>query len=234
MEITLDITRRFNTLVNHDYFFDGPPMNPVLFLNYPKDIRGEYQLSLMNFGLNISKEMEDEFKKYSPSFSDIIKCNSENKRIIIFNEAKFKFSGIKGADFRFADTNTNSNNEPLYYTWPYKIVEGDYQFLCGGHSPFSTHYLLCYLIGDSNARATITFSSEDYFLLDSYSSELEELASSKQKSFSIKESTVGRNILSSCTSISGKTFDSVIFNEYFDIIYKEGFHTTVAIKSEGV
>jgi len=28
MDITLDITNKFNTLVNYDYFLDNAPMNP--------------------------------------------------------------------------------------------------------------------------------------------------------------------------------------------------------------
>lgn len=232
MDITLDITKRFNTLVNHDCFFDGPLMNPVLFLNYPNDIRGNYNLELMNFGLNISKEMEEEFIKYTPYFDDIVKCEYAYKSLVIFGKAKFNFTGIKGAEVQFSDVGEVADSRTLYYTWPYEVTKGDYQFLCGGHSPFSPHYLLLYLIADSNTRATITFSSNDYMLMDSHSIELEELASSKQAPFSFKESATGKHFLNNCTAIPGKMFDFDFRNKYFEAVFKEDFHTTVAINSE--
>lgn len=232
MNITLDITKRFNTLVNHDSFFDFAAMNPVLYLNFPNDIRGNYDLELMNFGLNISKEMEQEFIKHTPYFDDIVKCEYAYKSLVIFGKAKFIFTGIKGADLRFCDTGEVAESRALYYTWPYEVTKGDYQFLCGGHSPFSPHYLLLYLIADSNTRATITFSSNDFILLDSHSIELEEFASNKQAPFSFKEVVTGKHFLSNCTAIQGKMFDFDFRNKYFETVFKEGFHTTVAIKNE--
>ena len=37
MKITLDITNKFRTVVNHEHFFDRAPMLPVLFLDFPSE-----------------------------------------------------------------------------------------------------------------------------------------------------------------------------------------------------
>jgi len=228
MDITLDIEKRFNTVINHEYFFDGPSMEPVLFLNISESIYGEYEIELMNFGLNIHKEMEESFMNYSPDFDDIVRCTYEFKSLLIFGKAILKFSGIKGADLKLA----HLSGEKLYYTWPYKIVKDDYLFSCGGYSPFSAHYMLLNLIANSNASATITFSSSDYLLLNNHSYDIENMASSRQTRFSYVESNIGDIFLNKCSVNIAKSFDFNYYNRYFRMAFTKNTHTTRAIASE--
>ena len=232
MKITLDITNKFMTVVNHEHYFDMAPMFPVLFLDFLNDLSDRYCLRLMNFGLNIDKEMEAELARHSPHFDDIVSSDFTHKSLLIFNEATFEFSGIKGGDARFYGINEANKGEALYHTWPYTITKGDYQFLCGGHSPFSPHYILLHLIGKSDSKATITFSSDDYILIDPFSIEMEEHEASKQTPLSIQRSDKGAEFLSACTHTAGRMFDFGFYTKHFKLVYGDRFHTSIAVKSE--
>ena len=74
MNITLDITKGFNTLVNSDYFLDVASMNPFLFLDYPNEFGHSFDFELMNFGLSITDALEKQLLAYSPLLDTIINC----------------------------------------------------------------------------------------------------------------------------------------------------------------
>lgn len=61
MNICIDITKEFDSVINYNYFFDSAPMYPVMYLKYFDDTTDHYELELMNFGLNISDRMEKIF-----------------------------------------------------------------------------------------------------------------------------------------------------------------------------
>jgi len=231
MDITLDITNKFNTLVNYDYFLDNAPMNPIIFLEFPNNIVGGYEFELMNFGLNISSEMKERFGNSLPNFKDIFECSYQYQRIIIYGKAKFKITGLKGGDVKFTDIDNPLNGKKFYYTWPYKVEKGDFDFICGGNSSFSPHFTTVHLIGSRNARATITFSSEDYILICDDQIDTEDIAASKQTPYNYVQAQTLR-LPVDCNNVAGKMFNLDFRDKYFDLVYREHFHTTIATNSE--
>lgn len=227
MNICLDITKKFNSVINYNYFFDSAPMNPVIFLDYTNSSVSHYEFDLMNFGLNVSDEMEQVFLKNRSFFENIVKCSYEYKSLLIYGKAKITINGVKGVDLQYS-----SKDEKLYYSLPYQVKKGDFDFECGGFSSCSNHFVIAHIIANSSAQATITFSSDDYFLMSSNSMEFENIAASKQTPFQYECNNVFDRFIKRFSQSPGKMFDINFINRYYKTYFENGFNTSVAIKDE--
>lgn len=229
MNVCLDITKEFNSLVNYDYFFDGAPMYPVIFLNLSDDISYCYEFDLMNFGLNISNGMEQIFLENEQYFGDIIRCSYEYKRLLIYGKAHIKITRVKGVSFRYGH-----KGEYLYYGSPCQVKKGDFNYKCGGFSCFSEHFVLLSIIADCNAHATISFSSENYFLMSSASQEFENMASNKQTPFKYENNNIFNEYIKKFSKYPEKMFDANFIRKHFEVKYDNGFNTLIAVKDEKI
>lgn len=227
MNVCFDITKEFNALINFNCFFDMAPMNPVIFLDFPDNCSCCYEFDLMNFGLNINDEMEQIFMKNEQYFGDIARCSYKYKSLLIYGRAHIKIIGVKGVSFCYSN-----KDEHLYYSLPYQIKKGDFDFECGGFSSCSEHFALVSIIAECNAHATISFSSDDYFLMSSASLELEKIASNKQTPFKYKKNDAFNEYIKKFSRTQGKMFDINFIKRYFEVKYNDGFNTTIAVKDE--
>ncbi len=48
----------------------------------------------MNFGINISDDMDETFMKNNPYFEDITKCTYQFRRLLISRKARFRIEGV--------------------------------------------------------------------------------------------------------------------------------------------
>lgn len=110
----------------------------------------------MNFGLNISERMERMFLENKRLFGNIINCSFEYKSLLIYGKSKIVIDGVKGVEIQYSN-----KKETLYYNSAYKVKAGYFDFVCGGFSSFSDHFVLAHIIAGHNAKATITFASDD-------------------------------------------------------------------------
>lgn len=218
MEITFDITDDFNFLIDCCNFLDNSRMLPVLFFEPIEKISGEYSVDLMNFGFNINDKIESELKKHS-CFQDVLNCTYEFKSLMIVRKAKLSFEGIKGADVCIR----NMTGQARYHTWPYKLQQGDVFYSCAGYSPFLAHHTSLELIGNSTSMAKISFSTNDYILMDSSASEFEFWASMQQSKIPVCETDKNSSFIMKCSSIPAKMFDL----EYRRIHFGSRMHAIV-------
>lgn len=227
MNICIDITKEFDSVINYDFFFDSAPMYPVIFLNHFDDTMHHYELELMNFGLNISDRMERMFLENKKSFGNIIDCSFEFKSLLIYGKSQIAIDGVKGLDIRYSN-----KNEILYCQSAYQVEEGDFDFVCGGFSSFSEHFVLAHIIAGHDAKATITFSSEDYLLMSSDTPGFQKMASKRQTPFKIENKDIFNTITNKFSQTPGKMFDIDFYSKYFRPNFDGEFNTTIAIKSE--
>lgn len=227
MNICIDITKEFNSVIDHDCFFDSAPMYPVIYLNDLNDTNDHYEIGLMNFGLNISDKIERVFLENKRSFEDIINCSFEYKSLLIYGRSKIVIDGVKGLDIRYSN-----KKETLYYNSAYKVEEGDLDLVCGGSSSFSDHFVLAHIIAGRNAKATITFSSNDYLLMSSDSPEFQKIASKRQTPFKIENKKIFDTITDKLSQTPGKMFDIDFYSKFFRTNFNGDLNTTIAIKSE--
>jgi len=108
MKITLDITKKFNSVVNHAHFLDWAStlMNPVIFFENPFQVKENFSFDLMNFGLNLDAEMEEIFVTQSLHFDDTMNFKSNefvHKSLLIFGRARFNFTGLNGLYIQFGE-----------------------------------------------------------------------------------------------------------------------------------
>ena len=238
MEITIDITNNFNKVVNYSLFLDWGIMNPVMFFEDPFRIDTHFNFELMNFGLNIYKEIEEELSKYLPNFKDILDCNSSYKSIIIFGRAKFNISNVKGLNLHLYDTpyaykesRTGLLKKPktvlsegLFYEHPCVLKQGDTLIECWANSAFSPHKTRLALVADKNTKVTLTFSSKDYVVKESYDKIHEEYLSKKQTPYTFLEGKPRPDILEICSpDVRPKIFDTDYRNSYFCISEGDNF-----------
>ena len=234
MKITLDITKEFNSLVNHEYFYEYTRHNNFIFMEHPLSMKeGFLELEQMNFSLNFNDEMEQQLKLCSPHFDDILNHHEEyrSKSILIFGKAKFKFTGVKGFYVKLGEIGT-PKDENLYYEMVCKIKKGDYSFKCGGYSAFSPHYTLVRVIADKNAKATITFSSDEYILMDSDGREFETRISAKETPYDYRDFVGADKVLSHYRKEMIKMFDFDFYTKYFEFCHEDGFLTDIAMRDE--
>ena len=195
MEISIDITKSFNGLI--DYV--NMEVKPIIFLNFPSDIRGKYCFELMNFRLNMDSKVLEQLKEYSPVCKDIVDCGFLDKSIFIFGKAKFIIDGVNGADVEFATEDDFFNGKKVYHTWDYKIEAGDYAYVCGGYSSFIPWFTTIYLLTHKINNAKVTFSSDEYVLMDTYD---DTFAKSKETTYNY-------------TNNKGKLFNFQFLNKFF-------------------
>ena len=239
MEITLDITKVFDSVVDTGHFIDAGKMKPYIFFDFPFDVvDGVFDFSLMNFGLNMNLEnklIEEILKENSPNFDDIVDCEYDYKSIMIFGKAKFKITGVKGIDIRLWDSKIG---EKLYYSNnAYKIKKGDFNFNCSGNSEFSSHSISLSIVANTQAQGTVTFDSNEYILMNECSKEFEEYVSSKQTAYDYKTSCkYDTGILEMFDIKIPKSFDFEHYQKYFKHIFsiETGFNTTMAVKNEAL
>ena len=227
MNICIDITKEFDSVINYDFFFDSAPMYPVIYLNCFDDTVDHYELGLMNFGLNISDRMERIFLENKKIFGNIVNCSFEYKSLLIYGRSQIVIDGVKGLDIRYSN-----KKETLYYNSAYKVEKGDFDFVCGGFSDFSDHFVLAHIIAGHNAKATIAFSSEDYLLMSSDTPDFQEMASKRQTPFKIENKKIFNTFINKLSQTPGKMFNIDFYSKYFKTNFNGEFNTTMAINSE--
>ena len=242
MKITLDITKEFNSLINHDCFLQWSEMKPYLFFEFPLEIVDEvFEFELMNFELHKgdSREIDVEFKEKSPYFDDILYATESfgegleiKNSILIFKKAKFKITGVKGVDVQL-----RKNNKSVYHSNNSYIIEkGDFKFNLGGFSEFSPHYAILGILANCDAKASVTFSAEDYVLINDNTRKFDEYLCSKQTPYNYKTSLKyqnSENILKQFITKTPKTFNHDYTKKYFDFLdIENGIRTQFAIRSE--
>lgn len=195
MEITLDITRSFNGVV--DYV--NMEVKPIIYLGFPSDIKGEYSFELMNFRLTVDDDICKQPSSFYPMCKDILECKFPYKSVFIYGKAKFNITGVKGADIEFAAEEDFFKGKKIYHTWDYKLQEGDHAYVCGGYASFLPWFTTIYLITDNKNSVKVTFSLDEYLLIDTYDD-------------SFAKSMEAKYIY---TSEPGKLFDFDILNKHF-------------------
>ena len=223
MEITLDITKVFNSVINYVLFFDSMPMNPILFVDECFQDQSMINCSLMNFTLNYDEKMERAFVKKAPHFDDILACAFLYKDLFIYGKAKISVSKIKAVhmvfkkhnEFLYLEKSLKNgektyipNPDLLYYTFNNGNVEkGDILLNIGGNSSFSEHLIDMYMIADKSAKATITFSSNEYIVRDAHDHVSERKFHRFQTPYNHSAHAYHSNILAKCTNTPGEVFD---------------------------
>ena len=213
MEVTLDITKIFSSVINYIFVFGHNTllMNPILFLESPFQFKENFTCELMNFALNHAAEMDDKFVAATPYFDDILTCDFEYKDILIFGKAKINVSNVKGVymvlkepskiiynkTFLKGSVPENTYGKSIYYEHSCEVKRGDYLFNMGGKSSFSNHIVELYLIADKDARATISFSSKDYVLRTAHDPINEQAYSKMQTPYSYVNNDPRPDILNS-------------------------------------
>ena len=246
MNVSLDITKNFIAAVNHADVFDlaSKLMNPVIFFENPIQSKENFCFELMNFGLNISKEMEKKFEAESPCFDDNINSECPDyvcKSIFIFGKAGFKVTNVKGLCMQLASPDRVISErmiipkviqgERLYYEQPCILKKGDRLFECGGKSAFSNHYTLLKIIGDKNSQATVTFSSADYLIMDLFDEAGEFIYAKKQTPYNYENGIPRPDILNNCTGKIPKLFDFDFRSKYIGF-GNDHFASRVVIRDE--
>jgi len=222
MKITLNITpKTFNYFADYSWFLHGYTRgNSYIFFDFPPKIEdGIFEFELMNFGISMDYDgyVEKVLKEKSPYFDDVVNCIYQYKNMMIFGKAKFKLTNVKGVDVCLSTDNNFSDF--LYYGTDYRIEKGDFKFQCGGKSAFSpVHGSSLNIITNKDMQATITFSSDDYILLDRSDEEFIKDVASKQTTYDYESSSQHQNadeILKHFTTKVAKTFDWDFRTEYF-------------------
>jgi len=235
MDITLDITDYFNSVVNYSMFFDWDYslMNPILFFTKPFQFTENFCFELMNFGLNIEKDMENLFHEKRPYFDDILRDTTTPcymcKSILIFGKAKFEFSKLKGLCVQLRDPSTPPYKEVydalskttiivpsdgLYYEHQCKLKTGDNLFDCGGKSEFSNHNISIRLIAEKGTTARITFSSNDYVLMTGHNEADEKNYAKMQTAYNWLNCESREDIWDMLTTEKPKMLDVDYYNRY--------------------
>jgi len=231
--VTLDIPPKiFNSVMNFGYFFgnDASLMHPIIFSENLFDTKEVVSFEMMNFRLDIFDDMEKELIKHSPNFDKVAECDCNYKGLLIFGKARLDITNVKGIYLEFSglpdsfgkeyhgrdDIVTNIRGEKTYYTRPCKIKKGDYILLVGGNSSFSHHYAECYLVADKDAIATITFSLDEYILVDAHDEDSEFIFSKKQTRYDYRNSKPRPDILEKFTNVPSKLFDADFMRDYFE------------------
>lgn len=237
MNICLNVGKVSNLAINHNHFLSwvSREMNPVIFFNNPFQVGETFNFELMNFGLGVKKEMTECFIEYRPYFDDILSSKFAYVDLFIFGKANITITKVKGfymqlggPDQYIPEDYLKKNVHPkviegerLYYENPCKVKKGDYLFECGGKSSFSNHYILISLITSDNAKATISFSANEYAPVESdignYSldAESEKLLSKKQTPYDFKNNLPRQDIINKCSAKIPKRFNIDYLNEYF-------------------
>jgi len=220
MEITLDITKCFNTAVNTDSFYgkSGLVMSPTIFFDKPFGFEKEFGFGLMNFGLNISEEMHKGFILKSPHFDDILLNQVPQyapNSVLIFGKARIEIKNLKGLCIALSPLH-GKPEETLYLNHHSKLYKDDMLYELGGSSAFSPHYFRIVLIADKLAKASLSFSSEDY-ILDNQTSECSEIFYQEQVlKYDYLDAESRFDILERCSSaIRPKIFNVDYRNKYF-------------------
>jgi len=222
MRITLNLSPKiFNYFTDYDHFLhDYSSGDSYIFLDLPPKIEdGTFEFELMNFGISMDYHgyVEKLLKEKSPYFDDVVNCDYQYKNMMVFGKAKFKITHVKGIDIQLRDD--NNFNDSLYYGTDYRIEKGDFKFNCAGNSAFSPHYsAMLNIITNKDMQATITFSSDEYILLDRSDEEFIKDIASKQTTYDYETSSQYQNadeILKYFTSKVTKTFDWDFRTEYF-------------------
>ena len=195
MEIALDITDCFNGVI--DYV--NMEVTPIIFLNFPSDIRGRYEFELMNFRLVLNDFICKQMNAYHPVFDDVVSSDFLFKSLFINGKARFQFSGVKGADIEFAMEEDFINGKKSYHSWDYKIEKGDYAYVCGGFASFTPWFSTIYLLVSEDNKVVVKFSSDDFIFIDDYD---DRYAASKESKYFYSKS-------------KGKLFDFRFMKEYF-------------------
>jgi hypothetical protein len=102
----------------------------------------------------------------------------------------------------------------MYYENSCKLKKGYQLFECGGKSSFSNHYILINAIAGKDSRATITFSSEDYIVIDSHDSDSEIKYAKMQTPYNYLTAIPRPDILNECSSKKPQMFDFNYFSKH--------------------
>lgn len=147
MMVTLDISN-----VEFDGIVGDTEVTPIIFLNFPSDIRGVYEFELINSVVNIY-----DFKEQIKHQGLCIKDNS----LLIFGKMRVRIDKVKGADFKLVEGDFHIGRKQ-YHSWPYTLTKGDVVCICGGSLSFLIdYYASIYIVTESNPKITLTFDIEE-------------------------------------------------------------------------
>ncbi|RRJ61851.1 hypothetical protein EHV15_01820 [Paenibacillus oralis] len=189
MIITLDISNEeFDGIVADDGEF-----SPVIFLNFPSDLRGIYEFELMNTVINIY-----DFKDQLQSLG----IGTEEDSLFVYGKIYVRIEGVKGADFKFVEGDFHTGRR-RYHSWPYTINEGDVVCKCGGRLSFLEDcYASIMIVTESRPKITLTFNLEETVPFDFMKSRSIELAHTLKAGHTY-------------TNSPGKMFNHSFFREHF-------------------
>jgi len=236
MEITLDISNNFNSVINFDSFLgQGERIaRPTIFFDEPFGFDENFGFELSNFGLNVEDEMMGDFVKKSPHFNDIIDVDVPHymqKGILVFGKARITVKKLKGLYLRLSGHN-GSDESDLYFQCHEMLNKGDVLYEVGGQSAFSPHYTKGILVADRTAQATLRFLSTEYILIDSCDEDANKYYSLRQTPHSYLANNPRLDVISHFTKNPAKMFDFEYRSNRFDYRYDNDFRGMVAKRDE--
>jgi len=188
MKLSLDISKEeFDGIVGADM-----KITPVIFLNFPSDIRGVYDFELMNSIINIY-DFKDQIEKQG--------LKIEDDSLFVFGKMKVRIEGVKGADFKFVEGNYHTGSK-RYHTWPYTLTKGDVVCICGGNVSFLSGYFASVIIvAEGKRKITLTFDTDESIPIDIFNKDSTTQVHSKVIEYEH-------------TSTPGKLFDFDFFQDH--------------------
>ncbi len=159
MKITLDITKKYNSAIDYTGASD---LHSYINIPLHGDFRGSFSFLLMNFILNLDKDIISALKRNMLSQADSLK----EEGFLIIKKAEFYLSSVKGADVKIF--NYKVSNSELYKTWEYALSDGDNLLKIGGESNLYPYIIIfAYIV--LNGSVVMQFDSNDVIYVDSYS-----------------------------------------------------------------
>jgi len=240
MNISLDVTDFPSlSIMDVNYSLNTAQLNPIIFFDDPIQFDEIINFEIMNFCLEITDKMKESFVAKAPYFNDILTSKFKYADLMIYGRAKVCITKVKGLYLRLSEPSKYipedyyiKNVVPkviagntIYYEAPCKLKKGDYLFACEGKSSFSNHYMIIYIIATGETKATLTFSSSDYVLVESDSfhfsldanSEKELLKNQTPHICGIKSTA----LLDNCSTRIPEIFNSDYANKYFTKSYEK-------------
>ncbi|EGO62688.1 hypothetical protein [Acetonema longum] len=189
MLITLDISNE-----EFDAVIGDIEITPVIFLDFPSDIRGVYEFELLNSVVNIF-HFKDQILSQGVCLDDTV---------LIFGKMKVRIEKVKGADFELVEGDYHTGRKQ-YHTWSYTLNKGDVVCTCVGSLSFLADYCASiYIVTESNPKITLTFDTEETVPYDTTNPNSTKYGKSKVTKYEH-------------TSSPGKLFDHEFFQEHLKI-----------------
>lgn len=188
MLFTLDISNKeFDAILGLD-----DETTPIIFLDFPSDIRGVYEFELINSVVNIF-DYKDQIVYQG--------LDMEDDSLFVYGRVKIRIERVKGADFELVEGDFHTGRKQ-YHTWPYTLNKGDVICKCGGNLPFlNDYYASIIIVTENKPKITLTFNTEETVPYDFMNPSSIKLTHSRKTKYEH-------------TSTQGKLFDLNFFQEY--------------------